>query len=67
MTAKTINRRLDPAAKAAGLGEDFSGHSGPADDPGQSSPDSAIMWQGGWSSSVRVAQYTRGESARWLK
>ena len=30
-------------------------------------PDSAIMRQGRWYSSVKVAQYTRGESARWLK
>ena len=30
-------------------------------------PDSAIMRQGQWYSSVKVAQYTRGESARWLK
>ena len=75
MTANTINRRVKAAAKAAGLGEGFSGHSGRVGLARRmaraGAPDSAIMRQGRWSSSTMVAKYTRGESAgdaaRWLE
>ena len=71
MTAKTVNRRIKAAAQAACLGEGFSGHSGQVamarrmDRAG--APDSAIMRQGRWSSSARVAKYTRGDGARCLE
>ena len=75
MTAKMINRRVKTAAKAAGLGQGFSGHSGRVGLARRmaraGAPDSAIMRQGRWSSSAMVAKYTRGESAgdaaRWLE
>ena len=67
VTAKTINRRIKAAAQAASLGEGFSGHSGQVGLARAGAPDSAIMRQGRWSSSARVAKYTRGDGARWLE
>ena len=67
MTAKTVNRRIKAAAQAASLGEGFSGHSGQVGLARAGAPDSAIMRQGRWPSSARVAKYTRGDGARWLE
>ena len=50
-TAMAVNRAVSSHLDRVGL-------------LGSGVPDSAIMWQGGWSSSTMVAEYTRGESAR---
>ncbi len=62
-----IARRIKRAALAAGLGDDFSGHSGRIGMArrmaSNAAPDSAIMRQGRWKSPGMVAAYTRGEAA----
>ena len=62
-----IHRRLRAAAKAAGLGDRFSGHSarvGMAQDLAASGIElPALMTAGRWSSPTMPARYTRGEMA----
>ena len=75
MTAKTVNRQINAAGQAAGLGEGFSGHSGQVGLVRRmaraGAPGSAVMRQGRWCSSTMAAKYTRGESvgdgARWME
>ena len=74
LTGETLANRVSAAARAAGLGEDFSGHSGRigmarrmvAAGP----PQSALQHQGRWKHGDMVARYTRGEAAgealKWL-
>ena len=70
-----IGRRVKQATIAAGLGPDFSGHSGRiglAHRMAQAgAPTSAVMKQGRWESPTMVARYTRHEEAglalRWLQ
>ena len=71
MTHKTINYR----ARAAGLGQGFSGHSGQVclvrRMARAGSLDSAIMRQGRWYSSAKETKFTHGksagETAQWLE
>ena len=62
-----INRRLREAAKAAGLGAGFSGHSGRVGMArrmtGNGAPMAVTMNQGRWKSPRMVARYTQGEAA----
>lgn len=62
-----IARRIKAAAREAGLGDDFSGHSpriGMARRMAKkSAPDHAIMRQGRWKDPGMVSVYTRGERA----
>ena len=62
-----INRRLREAAKAAGLGAGFSGHSGRVGMArrmtGNGAPMAVTMNQGRWKSPRMVARYTQGETA----
>ena len=62
-----IGRRVATMAKAAGLGEGYSGHSGrvglAARMSRRGAPDSAIMRQGRWAGPGMVARYTRHEKA----
>ena len=64
---KQISRRIALAAKAAGLGEGFSGHSGRVGCAVRmtrnGAPVSAVCRQGRWSSARMVNRYTRNESA----
>ena len=67
LSDQQIHRRLRAAAKAAGLGDNFSGHSarvGMARDLaayGVELP--ALMTAGRWTSPTMPARYTRGELA----
>ena len=67
LSAWQIHRRLRAAAKAAGLGENFSGHSarvGMAQDLAQAGIDlPALMTAGRWSSPTMPARYTRAQLA----
>ena len=60
-------RRIASAAKAAGLGEGYSGHSGRVDMARRmvknDAPAAAVMRQGRWATVRMVAAYTRNESA----
>ena len=62
-----IHRRIRAAARAAGLGETYGGHSGRVGlarrMTRRQAPITTIMQQGRWRSSDMVARYTRGESA----
>ena len=64
---RQISRRIAAAAKAAGLGEGFSGHSGRVGlaikMTRNQAPVSAVCRQGRWSSARMVNRYTRNESA----
>ncbi len=67
LRADTIARRVKAAARAAGLGSDFSGHS---DRVGMArrmtrngAPTAAVQRQGRWKSAAMVTRYTRAESA----
>ena len=67
LSARQIHRLLRAAAKAAGLGENFSGHSarvGMAQDLAQAGIDlPALMTAGRWSSPTIPARYTRAQLA----
>ena len=67
LSARQIHRRLRSAARAAGLGENFSGHSarvGMAQDLAQAGIDlPALMTAGRWSSPTMPARYTRAQLA----
>ena len=64
---RQIARRIAAAAKAAGLGDGFSGHSGRVGMAQRmtrnGAPAAAVMRQGRWQSASMVARYTRNESA----
>ena len=70
-----ISRRIAAAAKAAGLGGEFSGHSprvGLARSmASKGAPTSEVMKQGRWPRTEMVVRYTRAEAAghalRWLE
>ena len=74
LTGETLANRVRAAASAAGLGEDFSGHSGRIGMARRmvsaGAPNSAVQHQGRWKHGDMVARYTRGEAAgealKWL-
>ena len=61
---------VSAAARAAGLGEDFSGHSGRIGMARRmvaaGAPTAAVQHQGRWKHGDMVARYTRGEALKWL-
>ena len=67
LSASQIHRRLKAAAKAAGLGDGFSGHSGRVGMASRmtrlGAPMPVVMRQGRWVSSRMPARYVRNESA----
>ena len=67
ISGSTITRRIQAIARAAGLGEGYSGHSGrvglAARMTRNGAPAAAVMRQGRWKSIEMVARYTRKESA----
>ena len=72
LSASQISRRVNAAAKAAGLGEGFTGHSGRvgmAQDLAAAGVElPALMTAGRWKSSRMLARYTEGQAAgrgRW--
>ena len=74
LTGETLANRVRAAAKAAGLGEDFSGHSGRIGMARRmvaaGAPNATVQHQGRWRHGDMVARYTRGEVAgealKWL-
>ena len=74
LTAETLASRVRAAARAAGLGEDFSGHSGRIGMARRmvaaGAPNATVQHQGRWKHGDMVARYTRGEAAgealKWL-
>ena len=74
LSPQQVGRRIEAAARAAGLGEGFGGHSGRVGMAVRMSrngaPVATTVRQGRWSSADMVALYTRSESARealrWL-
>ncbi len=71
LTGTTISIRIKAAAKAAGLGEGFSGHSGRVGLARRMSKNGApvnyTMLQGRWKSGDQVARYTRQEDVSIAK
>ena len=67
LSPQQIGRRVNAAAKAAGLGEGFTGHSGRvgmAPGPGQHRPElPALMTAGRWKNSKMPARYTERQAA----
>ena len=67
LSDRQIARRIAAAAKSAGLGDGYSGHSarvGMAQRMTRNgAPAAAVMRQGRWSTSRMVARYTRNETA----
>ena len=67
LSDRQISRRVAAAAKAAGLGDGYSGHSGRVGMAQRmtrnGAPAAAVMRQGRWQSVRMVAAYTRGEAA----
>ena len=71
---ETLANRIRAAARAAGLGEDFSGHSGRIGMARRmvaaGAPTAAVLHQGRWKHGDMVARYTRceaaGEALKWL-
>ena len=74
LTGETLANRIRAAARAAGLGEDFSGHSGRIGMARRmvaaGAPNAAVQHQGRWKHGDMVARYTRGEAdgeaLKWL-
>ena len=74
LTGETLANRVRAVARAAGLGEDFSGHSGRIGMARRmvaaGAPNAAVQRQGRWKHGDMVARYTRGEAAgealKWL-
>lgn len=68
LSGRQIGRRVEAAARAAGLGDGFSGHSGRVGLAAELSRAGAstheIAAAGGWKSSGMVIRYTRRETAR---
>ena len=67
LSADRLARRVKAAARAAGLGDGFSGHSGRVGMArrmvGNGAPTAAVQRQGRWHSPAMVARYTRAEDA----
>ena len=67
LSDRQISRRISAAAKAAGLGDGYSGHSGRVGMAQRMTrnraPIAAVMRQGRWATTRMVAHYTRNESA----
>ena len=67
LRADTLARRVKAAARAAGLGSEFSGHSGRVGCARRmtaaGAPTAAVQQQGRWKSPAMVSRYTRGEAA----
>ena len=74
LTGESLANRTRAAARAAGLGEDFSGHSGRIGMARRmvaaGAPNAAVQNQGRWKHGDMIARYTRGEAAgealKWL-
>ena len=74
LTAEALANRVRAAARAAGLGDGFTGHSGRIGMARRmvsaGAPNAAVQRQGRWKHGDMVARYTRGESAgealKWL-
>ena len=74
LTGETLASRIRAVARAAGLGEDFSGHSGRIGMARRmvaaGAPNAAVQNQGRWKHGDMVARYTRGEASgealKWL-
>ena len=74
LTGETLANRVRAAARAAGLGDDFTGHSGRIGMARRmvaaGAPNAAVQRQGRWKHGDMVARYTRGEAAgealKWL-
>ena len=74
LTGEALANRVRAAARAAGLGDGFSGHSGRIGMARRmvaaGAPNAAVQRQGRWKHGDMVARYTRGESAgealKWL-
>ena len=74
LSVSQISRRIDSMAKAAGLGEGYSGHSGRVGlairMTRRGAPLQAVQTHGRWKSPSMPARYTRGEKAlealEWL-
>ena len=74
LTGEALANRVRAAARAAGLGDDFSGHSGRIGMARRmvaaGAPNAAVQRQGRWKHGDMVARYTRGESPgealKWL-
>ena len=67
LSGRQIARRIAAAAKAAGLGDGFTGHSGRVGMAQRmtrnGAPAAAVMRQGRWNTTRMVARYTRNEAA----
>ena len=67
LSDRQISRRISAAAKAAGLGDGYSGHSGRVGMAQRmtrnQAPIAAVMRQGRWTTTRMVAHYTRNEAA----
>ena len=74
LTGETLANRVRAAARAAGLGDGFTGHSGRIGMARRmvaaGAPNAAVQRQGRWKHGNMVARYTRGEAAgealKWL-
>ena len=74
LTGEALANRVRAAARAAGLGDGFTGHSGRIGMARRmvaaGAPNAAVQRQGRWKHGDMVARYTRGESAgealKWL-
>ena len=74
LTGEALANRVRAAARAAGLGDGFSGHSGRIGMARRmvaaGAPNAAVQRQGRWKHGDMVARYTRGEAAgealKWL-
>ena len=74
LTGEALANRVRAAARAAGLGDGFTGHSGRIGMARRmvaaGAPNAAVQNQGRWKHGDMVARYTRGESAsealKWL-
>ena len=75
LSMSQISRRVDDMARAAGLGEGYSGHSGRVGPGDQDDPQGELRCRrckthGRWKSPAMPARYTRGEKAlealEWL-
>ena len=67
LTGETLANRVRAVARAASLGEGFSGHSGRIGMARRmvaaGAPNAAVQHQGRWKHGDMVARYTRGEAA----
>ena len=74
LTGEALANRVQAAAKAAGLGDGFTGHSGRIGMARRmvaaGAPNATVQRQGRWKHGDMVARYTRGEAAgealKWL-